>query len=65
MTMHVILGGNGVVGRETIAALRAGGHAVTAVSRTPSADPRCRTSPQTCGTRHPLLAPCRVPASPT
>ena len=39
MTTHVILGGNGVVGRETIAALRAGGHAVTAVSRTPSANP--------------------------
>ena len=39
MTTHVILGSNGVVGRETIAALRAGGHAVTAVSRTPSADP--------------------------
>ena len=38
MTAHVILGGNGVVGRETIAALRAGGHPVTAVSRTPSAN---------------------------
>lgn len=38
MTTHVILGGNGVVGRETIAALRTGGHAVTAVSRTPSTD---------------------------
>lgn len=38
MSTHVILGSNGVVGRETIAALRAGGHAVTAVSRTPSSD---------------------------
>ena len=38
MTTHVILGGNGVVGRETIAALRAGGHSVLAVSRvSPSA----------------------------
>ena len=39
MTTHVILGSNGVVGRETIAALRAGGHSVRAVSRTPSSDP--------------------------
>ena len=39
MTTHVILGSNGVVGRETMAALRAGGHVVQAVSRTPSPDP--------------------------
>ncbi len=39
MTTHVILGSNGVVGRETIAALRAGGHSVTAVSRTTSSNP--------------------------
>ena len=39
MTTHVILGSNGVVGRETIAALRADGHSVRAVSRTPSSDP--------------------------
>ncbi|KRE30409.1 NAD-dependent epimerase/dehydratase family protein [Agromyces sp. Soil535] len=38
MTTHLILGSNGVVGRETIAALRAGGHSVTAVSRTTSSD---------------------------
>lgn len=38
MTTHVILGSNGVVGRETLAALRAGGHVVQAVSRTPSPD---------------------------
>ena len=38
MTTHVILGSNGVVGRETIAALREGGHFVKAVSRTPSAN---------------------------
>ena len=38
MTTHVILGGNGVVGRETIAALRAGGRSVTAVSRTSPSD---------------------------
>ncbi|MCD2443065.1 NAD-dependent epimerase/dehydratase family protein [Agromyces sp. SYSU K20354] len=36
MTTHVVLGGNGVVGRETIAALRAGDQEVRAVSRTPS-----------------------------
>ena len=39
MTTHVVLGATGVVGRETIAALRARGHAVRAVSRTPSTDP--------------------------
>lgn len=39
MTVHVVLGSNGVVGRETIAALRAGGHDVRAVSRTQSATP--------------------------
>jgi nucleoside-diphosphate-sugar epimerase len=38
MTTHVILGSNGVVGRETIAALRDGGHFVKAVSRTPPAE---------------------------
>ena len=35
MTRHVVLGGNGVVGRETIAALRAAGHEVASVGRTP------------------------------
>jgi nucleoside-diphosphate-sugar epimerase len=39
MTTHVILGSNGVVGRETTAALRAGGHQVRTVSRAPSTDP--------------------------
>lgn len=39
MTVHVVLGSNGVVGRETIAALRARDHDVRAVSRTPSATP--------------------------
>ena len=39
MTVHVVLGSNGVVGRETIAALRARDHDVRAVSRTPSAAP--------------------------
>lgn len=39
MTVHVALGSNGVVGRETIAALRAGDQDVRAVSRTPSAPP--------------------------
>ena len=38
MTSHVVLGANGVVGRETVSALRAGGHTVAAVARTPSAD---------------------------
>ncbi len=39
MTTHVILGGTGVVGRATIAALRAGGHDVRAASRTPASKP--------------------------
>lgn len=33
---HVVLGGNGVTGRETIAALLAMGHSVTSVARTPA-----------------------------
>ncbi|MBT2498370.1 NAD-dependent epimerase/dehydratase family protein [Agromyces sp. ISL-38] len=37
MTTHVVLGGNGVVGRETIAALLARGHTVSSVSRSASA----------------------------
>lgn len=39
MTRHVVLGGNGVVGRETINALREGGHEVAVVGRTPAQHP--------------------------
>ena len=35
-TTHVVLGGNGVVGRETLAALVAAGHTPTSVGRRPS-----------------------------
>ncbi len=38
MTTHIVLGGTGVVGRETISALRSAGHSVSSVERTPSAD---------------------------
>ena len=38
MTTHIVLGGTGVVGRETISALRSAGYSVTSVGRTPSAD---------------------------
>lgn len=36
MSKHVVLGGNGVVGRETITALLAAGQQVASVNRTPS-----------------------------
>lgn len=39
MTLHAVLGATGVAGRETIAALRAGGHEVRGVSRTPHDTP--------------------------
>jgi nucleoside-diphosphate-sugar epimerase len=39
MTTHVVLGSTGVVGRETIAALRARGQTVRSVARTVPADP--------------------------
>lgn len=45
MNSHVVLGGNGVVGRETIAALVAHGHAVASVTRSaPAAAPSDATS---------------------
>jgi nucleoside-diphosphate-sugar epimerase len=39
MTTHAVLGANGVVGRETISALRARGHAVTSVARSAPVNP--------------------------
>ncbi|RXZ45208.1 NAD-dependent epimerase/dehydratase family protein, partial [Agromyces binzhouensis] len=45
MTTHVVLGGTGVVGRETIAALRTGDREVRAVSRTPSTAPESGVTP--------------------
>ena len=39
MTNHVVLGGNGVIGRETIAALLAQGHTVSSVARSASVSP--------------------------
>jgi nucleoside-diphosphate-sugar epimerase len=39
MSRHVVLGGSGVVGRETIAKLREAGHQVASVGRGPAQDP--------------------------
>ena len=48
MTRHVILGGNGIVGRETASALLATGDSVASVGRTESSVPRCRFGPCRC-----------------
>lgn len=39
MNTHVVVGGNGVIGRETIAALLTEGHSVSSVTRTDGASP--------------------------
>jgi nucleoside-diphosphate-sugar epimerase len=43
MSTHVILGGNGVVGRETTAALLAAGHPVVSVNRSAATSPGVRS----------------------
>ena len=43
MSSHVILGGNGVVGRETITALLAAGHPVASVNRSAARSPGVRS----------------------
>ena len=43
MSAHVILGGNGVIGRETGAALLAAGHPVASVNRTAATSPGVRS----------------------